>query len=255
MKTLSDLIILTVDRDSISMRKVINYLQNSGKLGQFISDITRQYIIEEEIKNRNDIDINPIIIEQAIIDFRLRNKLNEPQKFYKWLEEKVTSYEDFHASINFGFQLEKLKLIITENKLQEYFIEHKISLDKVILSRIVLDNQELAQELQAQIEEGVSFEHLAREYSVTDDHIFNGMMGAISRGKMPDILRAKIDIANEGNVIGPIEIDGKYVLFRIEQYLKASLEDTQLKQALQNELFEKWLAEKIQNLAVKLHME
>ena len=85
MKTLSDLIILTVDRDSISMRKIINYLRNSGKLGQFISDITRQYIIEEEIENRDDIDINPIIIEQAIIDFRLRNKLNEPQKFYKWL--------------------------------------------------------------------------------------------------------------------------------------------------------------------------
>ena len=255
MKTLSDLTILTVDRDSISMREVVKHLQTSGKLGQFVSDITRQYIIEKEIKDRNDIDINPVIIEQAIIDFRLRNKLNEPQKFYKWLEEKATSYEDFHASINFGFQLEKLKLIITENKLQEYFVENKISLDKVILSRIVLDNQELAEELHTQIEEGVSFEYLAREYSLTDDRIFNGMMGAISRGKMPDILRAKIDIANEGNVIGPIEIDGKYVLFRIEQYLKASLEDTQLKQALQNELFEKWLAGKIQKLAVKLHME
>jgi hypothetical protein len=164
MKTLSDLTILTVDRDSISMREVVKHLQTSGKLGQFVSDITRQYIIEKEIKDRNDIDINPVIIEQAIIDFRLRNKLNEPQKFYKWLEEKATSYEDFHASINFGFQLEKLKLIITENKLQEYFIENKISLDKVILSRIVLDNQELAEELHTQIEEGVSFEYLAREY-------------------------------------------------------------------------------------------
>ena len=49
MKTLSDLTILTVDRDSISMREVVKHLQTSGKLGQFVSDITRQYIIEKEI--------------------------------------------------------------------------------------------------------------------------------------------------------------------------------------------------------------
>ena len=111
------------------------------------------------------------------------------------VEKSGTTYEGFHASITFGFKLEKLKALIVKPKLQEYFIERKIFLDRVVISRIIVDNQELAQELHTQIEEGASFEYLAREYSITDDRMVNGMMGAISRGKMPDALRAKVDIA------------------------------------------------------------
>jgi parvulin-like peptidyl-prolyl isomerase len=255
MKTSSDLTILTVDQHSISVETAVKYLRTSGKLGQFIGDILRQYIIEQEIKTRNDIDVSPVVTEQAIIDFRLQNKLTDPQKFHEWLQKNGTTYDNFHASITFGFQLEKLKSLIAESKLQEYFIESKIFLDRVVISRIIVDNQELAEELHAQVEEGASFEYLAREYSLTDDRMVNGMMGAISRGKMPDKLRATVDIAHPGTVLGPVELDGKYGLFRVEQYLPASLEDEQLKQALQNELFEKWLAGKIQKLTVKLQME
>jgi parvulin-like peptidyl-prolyl isomerase len=143
---------------------------------------------------------------------------------------------------------------VTAAKLSEYFIERKIFLDRVVISRIVVDSRELADELQIQIEEGGNFEQLAKEYSLADDRIVNGMMGPISRGTMPDVLRAAIDVANPGQVVGPIELDGRYGLFRVEQFLPASLEDTQLKQALQNELFEKWLAEKIQKLTVKLQV-
>ena len=81
------------------------------------------------------------------------------------------------------------------------------------------------------------------------------MMGPVSRGTLPDILRAAVDIAGLGTLIGPIELDGRFGLFRLEQILTASLDDTQLKQALQNELFEKWLAEKIQRLTVKLQVD
>ncbi|MDJ0674593.1 MAG: peptidylprolyl isomerase [Calothrix sp. MO_167.B42] len=255
MKTSSELTILTVNRHSISVESAVEYLRTSGKLGQFIGDIIRQYIIEQEIKKRSDINIKQVVTEQAIIDFRLQNKLTDPHKFNEWLQKNGTDYDNFHKSVAFGFQLEKLKSLITEPKVQEYFIERKIFLDKVVMSRIIVDNHELAQELQTQIEEGASFEYLAREYSLTDDRMVNGMMGAISRGKMPDTLRAAVDIASPGNTIGPIELDNKYGLFRIEQYLPASLENTQLKQALQNELFEKWLAEKTQKLTVKLQME
>ncbi|OUL29034.1 peptidylprolyl isomerase [Nostoc sp. 106C] len=246
---------LTVDNRPISIEQAVKYLQASGKLTQFIGDIIRQYIIELEISIRDDIDISSALTEQTIIDFRLKNQLTEPQIFQEWLKKNGTDYATFHASIAFGFKLEKLKALITEPKLPEYFIERKIYLDRVVLSRIFVDNRELSEELQTQIEEGGSFEQLAKEYSLADDRIVNGMMGPISRGTLPDTLRAAIDAAIPGQLIGPIELDGRYGLFRLEQFLPASLEDTQLKQALQNELFEKWLAEKIQKLTVKLQVK
>ncbi|MEA5504125.1 peptidylprolyl isomerase [Halotia wernerae UHCC 0503] len=245
---------LTVDDQPLSIDKAVKYLQASGKLSQFIGDILRQHVIEQEIQRRNDIEISPALTEQTIIDFRLKNQLTDPQTFQEWLKNNGTDYTTFHSSVTFGFKLEKLKNLVTETKLPEYFIERKIFLDRVILSRIVVNNPELSEELQTQIEEGGSFEQLAKEYSLSDDRMVNGMMGPISRGTMPDKLRAAVDIATPGQLVGPIEIEESYGLFRVEQFLPASLEDTQLKQALQNELFEKWLAEKIQKLTVKLQV-
>jgi parvulin-like peptidyl-prolyl isomerase len=245
---------LTVDDQPVSIGQAIKYLQAAGKVGAFIGDILRQRVIEQELKTREDIDLNPAVIEQAVIDFRLQNQLSDPQLFQEWLKRNGTDYATFHSSVSFGFKLEKLKSLVTEPKLQEYFIERKIFLDRVVLSRIIVADRELAEELQTQIDEGSSFEQLAREYSLTDDRIFNGMMGPVSRGTLPDKLRASVDVASPQDVVGPVELEERYGLFRVEQFLPASLEDTQLKQALQNELFEKWLADKIQKLTVKLQV-
>ncbi|MEI6445282.1 MAG: peptidylprolyl isomerase [Nostocales cyanobacterium ELA583] len=246
---------LTVNDQEIALAKVVKYLQISGKLGNFMSDVLRQHVIEQEINTRTDIEISSTLIEQTIIDFRLKNQLTDAQKFQEWLTNNGTDYTTFHTSITFSFQLEKLKELITESKLPEYFIERKIYLDRVILSRILVDSQELAEELQTQIEEGSSFEHLAKEYSLADERVFNGMMGPISRGTIPDILRAAVDATAPGKLINPIEIEGRFALFRLEQILPASLEDPQLQQSLKNELFEKWLGDKIQNLTVKIQVD
>ncbi|TAF09224.1 MAG: peptidylprolyl isomerase [Nostocales cyanobacterium] len=244
----------TINDEQIDLSQVVKYLQVSGKLNQFISDVLRQYVIEQELETRNDIDINTSLIEQTIIDFRLKNQLTEPQQFQEWLQNNGTDYGTFNESVTFSFKLEKLKALIADAKLPEYFIEKKIYLDKVVLSRIMVEHRELAEELHTQIEEGRSFEQLAQEYSLADERVFNGMMGPISRGSLPDILRAAVDAATPGQIIGPIELEGRFSLFRLEQILSASLENTQLKQSLQNELFEQWLGEKIQNLTVKLQV-
>lgn len=245
---------LTVNNQEIALAEVVKYLQISGRLGNFINDVLRQHIIEQEINTRTDIEISSALIEQTIIDFRIKNQLTDPQKFQEWLINNGTDYTTFHTSITFSFQLEKLKALVTESKLPEYFIERKIYLDRVVLSRILVDSRELAEELQTQIEEGASFEQLAKEYSLADEKVFNGMMGPISRGTIPDILRGAVDATVPGKLINPIEIEGRFALFRLEQILPASLEDPQLKQSLQNELFEKWLGEKIQNLTVKIQV-
>ncbi|MEM7725775.1 MAG: peptidylprolyl isomerase [Cyanobacteria bacterium P01_A01_bin.45] len=246
---------LSVNEETINISQAVKYLKASGKLGQFIGDILRQHIIEQEIKNKeNDIEINSVLVEQAIIDFRLKNNLSDPQSFQEWLQKNGIDYETFHSSVASNFKLDKLKIAIANPKLSEYFIERKIFLDRVVLSRIIVDNRELAEELQAQIQEGGNFEALAREYSLTDDKVVNGMMGPVSRGTMPDNLRAAIDAAKSGDIVGPIPLEERFGLFRVEQSLRATLEDTQLKQALQNELFEKWLADKIQKLKVKLEV-
>lgn len=245
---------LTVDDQPISLAQALKYLQSSGKLQPFIVEILRQYIIEQELQTRDDLDISPALTEQAVIDFRLQRQLTDPKQFQEWLASNGTDYSTFHNQVTFGFKLEKLKAQVTEPKIQEYFIERKLFLDRVVISRIIVDNKELAEELSSQIQEGAAFEDLAREYSIVDDRIVNGMMGPVNRGTMPDLLRAAVDSVSQRDIVGPLELEGRWGLFRVEQFLPASLEDSQLKQALQNELFERWLTAKIQTMVVKLQV-
>ncbi|MBL1178498.1 peptidylprolyl isomerase [Pantanalinema sp. GBBB05] len=246
--------LLIVDEQPLTLRQCLKYLQMGGKLQPFIGDILKQYVIERELETRQDLDINSATVEQAVVDFRLQQKLTDPKSFQEWLNRNGTTYELFHSQIVNGFKLEKLKNQIAEARLQEYFIERKLLLDRVVLSRIVVASKELAEELHTQINEGANFEQIAREYSTADERVANGMMGPVSRGTLPDVLRAAIDSANPGELVGPIAVESYWAIFRVEQFLPATLEDGQLKQALQNELFERWLAEKIQTMTVKLQV-
>jgi parvulin-like peptidyl-prolyl isomerase len=245
---------ITVDEQPLSLRQCLRYLQTSGKLQGFLGDILRQYVLDQEITTREDLDISPAVIEQAVVDFRLQQQLTDPQVFQDWLNRNGLDYATFHSQISSNFKVEKLKLVVTEPKLQEYFIERKVFLDRVVLSRIIVENQELAEELQIQVKEGANFEELAREHSVADDRIANGMMGPVSRGTMPDTIRAAIDAASPGDLVGPLELENRWALFRVEQVLPATLENVQLQQMLQNELFDRWIAEKIQKMTVKLQV-
>ncbi len=246
---------LTVDDQSITLRECLKHLQTAGKLQSFLGDILRQYVLEQEIATREDLDINPAVIEQAVIDFRLQQQLTDPKVFQEWLNGNGSDYSTFHNQINSNFKVEKLKSVIADAKLQEYFIERKVFLDRVVLSRIIVENQELADELKIQIQEGTKFEELAQEHSIADDRISNGMMGPVSRGTMPDVIRAAIDSAEPGDLVGPVEVEKRWALFRVEQVIPATLDNQQLRQTLQNELFERWLAEKIQKMTVKLQVD
>jgi len=87
-----------------------------------------------------------------------------------------------------------------------------------------------------------------------DDRVMNGMVGPVSRGSMPDVLRAAIDLAQAGDVVGPVGLEERWGLFRVEELLPASLENPQVQQTLQNELFEQWVAEKVQVLPIKIQV-
>ncbi len=242
---------LYIDEQPISAGQILNYLQATRKLDAFLGDIVRQYVIEREIQ---DSAVNPAVVEQAVIDFRMSNQLTEPNQFQDWLNKNGLSYEAFHNQVAGNFKIKQLKETVTAARLPEYFIERKVYLDRVILSRIIVAEKELAEELKTQLQEGAVFEQLAREYSLTDDKIMNGMVGPVSRGSMPDLLRAAIDLAESGDIVGPIGMEERWGLFRIEAVLPATLDDSQIKQSLEDEVFEQWLAEKMQALPIKLQV-
>jgi parvulin-like peptidyl-prolyl isomerase len=246
---------LTIDDQPISLAKAIGYLRATGDLQPFLLKIIRQHILETQLQTHNDLEIDSNIIEQAVIDYRFENQLNDPDRFQEWLKTQGISYADFRYQIATTLKIEKLKVEVTAPELEKYFNANKALLVQVVLSRIVVADLDFALNLKNQILEDTSrFETLAREHSLTDDRLANGMMRSVSMGQIPSQIREYVITAIPGELIGPIEIEGRYVLLRVEQILPASLEGS-LKRELQEKLFEQWLSEKAQNMTIKMHIE
>jgi parvulin-like peptidyl-prolyl isomerase len=250
-----ELILLTIDNQPIFLEQALKYLESAGKLELVVEEIVRQHAIERELQSQAELQIDADAIEQAVIDFRFNSELTDRETFQAWLAEEGLNYSAFRQQIATYLKLKKLKTQIATPNLQEYFIDRKLFLDRVVLSRLVVEDRNLAEELRIQIlEEGANFEQLVREYSVADDRIVNGMMGAVSRGSLPDNLRAAVDSAEPGELIELIEINDLWYLVRLEQVLPATF-DEQLQQQLEDELFDRWLESKIQEIDVKLQVK
>lgn len=246
---------LLVDDQPISLGQALKYLESAGKLELVLWEIMRQHVLVQELQILGKDEISADLIEQMVIDFRLERQLTNSEIFQQWLTSERLDYATFRKKIAFNFRVERLKARVTQPKIQEYFIEQKINLDRVVLSRLVVEDRSLAEELQSQIlEDGARFERLVQEYSVATDRISNGMMGLVSRGAMPDKVRASVDLANPGELIEPLEIEGLWYLFRVENFLPAAL-DENMRQELEDELFEQWLEDKIKRIDAKLQVD
>ncbi len=247
--------LLTVGEEKVSWGQSLKYLQASGKLQSFVTEIVAQYVIEKELQSRKDIDVDQAIIQQAIIDFRLQRKLEDQEKFQEWLKQNGINYNALESQIVNSFRLKQLKDSITSERIEEYFNQRKAALDSVILSRIVVQDKELVDALYRKIvEDGAKFEDLAKEYSVTNDKNFNGIMGVVSLASLPEDLRDTINSANSGDILGPFKTNQFWSIFRLEQLQGASLDNPEIKKKLNSELFERWITEQLQNKKITLHV-
>ena len=246
---------LTINDQPISLAQAIGYLRSTGDFQPFLLKIIRQHILETELQTHDDLEIESNIIEQAVIDFRFENQLNDPERFQEWLKTQGISYADFRHQIAARLKIQKLKADVTAPKLEEYFNANKALLNQVVISRIVVADLDVALNLKNQIlADSSRFEPLAREHSLTNDRLVHGIMEAVSLGQVPSQIREYIITATPGELIGPLEIDERYALLRVERFIPATLEGS-LKRELQDQLFEQWLEEKGQKLTIKMHVE
>jgi parvulin-like peptidyl-prolyl isomerase len=246
---------LYIDQQPITIEQIIHYLHTAGQLESFISTVLHQHILEQALQNCPQAHISIEQVDQMIADFRQQKQLVDDQPFQQWLAQQGTTEMGLKQDMMHSLRLEQLVPTIVEPRLQEAFIHQKLDLDQVVLSQLVVDSQELAEELKTQItEEGASFEQRVREYSISGDRIVNGMMGALSRGQLSDGLRTLIDAAQPGDIVGPLEFDHQWFLYRVEQFIPASLADEAIQYLLRTQIFKQWMSERMQDRHVELQL-
>ncbi|MCT7952730.1 peptidylprolyl isomerase [Ancylothrix sp. C2] len=244
----------TIDGNKITLTETLRYLRYAGGFQRFMKDILRQYILEKEIESQQNSEVPYSQITKAIAEFQEQANFKDRNQFSSWMNANGLTYKEFEEQVAFGIKVEKLKAQIIAEKLEEVFANRKGELDRVVLSRIILKEQKEADKIQQKIlEDSSNFELLAREYSITEDRLAGGMMGPVRMGALGEPLKSAVYQANVGDLIGPVEIEGRYCLFLVGEKLPAVLEGA-LKQELGNQIFEEWLQEKLAKLQVKLEV-
>ena len=247
---------LNIDGKTISLGEIFENLKISGNLHLLLGELQKQFCLRNEIEKAGEsVHFGQPELEQYIIDFRVENQLTDHDSFIGWLEVNWLSYSDFCRQATFYLQLQKLTESITEPLIWDAFLQQQDNLSEVVLSRIVVTDRSIADDLLYQLlNTQASFAQLACQHSIAEDAVVGGAIGLVSKDALPYTISAALKNITEGQVIGVIEHEETYCLLKVEKIVAPALDDS-LKEILRDALFEDWLAEKMKGGKVSIHTD
>ncbi len=182
----------------------------------------------------------------TIEQFSQQNKLTTPEALKAALQQLCITSVQFEAIATRELRVEKFKQATWGNKLEQYFLQFKPQLDKVIYSLLRTDNSEIAHELFFRIQDGdTTFADCAKEYSKGQEAQTGGLIGPVSLSQSHPAIAQKLGTSKPGQVLPPMKLENWYVIVRLEKLIPSQLDDA-TRTMLLNHLFEQWLGEQIQ---------
>lgn len=243
MGELSEQVALEVNGEEVSLAEVLRLAKLTGQL-QFIQDAVDAALIRQAARERG-IEAADDELQEAADDFRIEHDLHTAEATENWLAAKRLTFEAWEALLESNLVRQKLREALTATKVEQYFVENRLSFDTAAVSRLVVSDEGVARELRAQIvEDGADFHALARTYS-TDEATrpAGGYGGRVRREEVEPSVEAAVFGAQPGKVIGPVKTDEGWQLIKVESVHQAELDDT-LREALKTQLFNDWLGER-----------
>lgn len=238
-------ILVIVNGDHFELREALRRSKFDGEdkiLGDFISELLiRQYAAQNNISNSTE------ELQVAVDELRYQEGLESVEKLQQWLKNNYQTLLSLQNDVDYRLLREKIRSSITDQEIEAYFVEHQLEFDRVELHSIRLNSQEKAEELYAKItEDGENFYLLAMEHSLDEESKPKaGYIGKLRRDELSAEIEAVVFNAQAGQVIGPIETEKGYNLFKVGAVYPANLEEE--KENIQFLLFE--------NLLARLHAE
>ncbi|RAV21486.1 foldase protein PrsA [Paenibacillus contaminans] len=171
-----------------------------------------------------------------------------------WLRRHGLATTDLFEEARARLLTEKVKRLVTEARVDAYFLENRLAFDRACVSQLALRTREQALELRFQLEEGGSFYELAQTYSVIGGSRYDGgYVGWVGRAELSGEEEALVFGAEAGSTVGPFPFGSCYRLLHVWEVNSAALTG-ELRLQLADQLFEAWLDEAVNqaNVDVKL---
>ena len=189
--------------------------------------------------------LESISLDKKIENDRIDNFMKElkiPENGLKeWCSEKGIT--ESHFKVVALKELKQKEFVKKEfgAKADSHFLERKNDLDTAVYSLIRKKSVFEARELYLRISENeAEFSELALKYSEGVEKNTLGRIGPVAIGQSHPILAELIRMSKPGEIHPPVDIEGYYIILRVESYTPAKL-DAHMREKMSEELFSSWV--------------
>lgn len=230
-----------LDRIDVQPDEVVEYLKMSLVYKSIVKKIFSRNLVLRVASERN-ISVTPDVVQIETERMRRENRLEKAIDTLKWLNDQMISSDEWEAGINYRLLSKALAKDMFNSEVETQFNRNRLNYDVLILYRIVVPYETLAQEIYYQIEEEeISFFEAAHLYDMSEKrrHLC-GFEGKIYRWSLSPDIAPTLWNAQEGEVVGPLQVDDKYHIFLVDEFIRPEL-NPELWQAITDKLFSEWL--------------
>ena len=228
---------------TIKTEEVIGFLKKQMSLKEVCHRIVSEKIIEQAAASRN-IVVTDEEIQTKTEEIRRAKRLEKVSDTIAWLKEEMNTADEWEIAIKKSLLAQKLAQKLFDREAEIYFNQNRLNFEQLVVYQIIVPYQRLAQEIFYQIEEEeISFYEAAHLHSIGEQNRYVcGYQGKINRWSCDPEIAATLfrDPIPLGEVLGPVQTEQGYHLFKVEEYIKAELTPERRREII-DKLFKQWL--------------
>ena len=184
-------------------------LLQEAKLSLLLPYLTEQIQTHKIIaKAAIEAGINPDIpaLQDAADQIRGSFNLKSATETYAWLEKHSLTMDDFEELALRSCLRNQLAEHLFADKIEPYFVQHKLDYMSAVLYEVVFDDEDLAMDVYYALQAGeTTFPQVAHEYiKKPKQRRIGGYLGDLRRSELAPEVAAAVFAANPPQVIKPI---------------------------------------------------
>lgn len=198
----------------------------------------RQQILFELLADK---PLDPDSSKEAFSHFASRNNLQSPQDLERFRVANLLTPGGLDWQVLFPFKIRQYAQEQFAAKAQSHFLKRKSDLDHVVYSLLRVQDPGLATELYLRLQDQeASFSDLVQQYSTGPEKEARGIVGPVPLSQAHPQLVQRLRSARIHELNEPFQIDSWWLIFRLESFAPAVLNDQMVSRMCQ-ELFEQFL--------------
>jgi peptidyl-prolyl cis-trans isomerase C len=245
--TLIPFLFLLACQETSSTETVPGSLPTGGESFATVNDVPLSQNTIDAIMSRIPASKKEELLAQGVLTQMKEQLITTELIYQKAIEEKLHESKENKITMALAqrevlvnaYIQKKLDERLTDTKLQDEYNNRLVQYQKseADLSMIIVADESLSNSLKSQIDGGADFSELAKTHSEdAKSKETGGNMGMLNMQQLPPMLKDPVSKAKDGEVVGPINLMGKFAIIKVNKLLTSVTPFEEVKDALKGTL-------------------